>query len=190
MERGLPVVLGRDARENAPLAEQLQALSPVDTLALLAAVHAATRACLTHRRRCMPFRISVSLDCINQAFASRASSSRRTLLLPSTTALVGRSHDHALHLECLANPVSAVSNLVQQPPDPARNVCTTVDMRCDAMQWQGADGAWGGSAGGAVAAGGRQRGARRRSGGAAGSVGCRARPLGQAPGRQVPGCGL
>jgi len=51
VERGLPVLLGQKARPNAPLAEQLQALSPPDFLALLAAVHAATRACLTHRRR-------------------------------------------------------------------------------------------------------------------------------------------
>jgi hypothetical protein len=51
VERGLPVLLAHNFSEGAPLAEQLQALPPPAMLALLAAVHAATRSCLTHRRR-------------------------------------------------------------------------------------------------------------------------------------------
>ena len=51
VERGLPVLLAHNFSEAAPLTEQLQALPPPAMLALLAAVHAATRACLTHRRR-------------------------------------------------------------------------------------------------------------------------------------------
>lgn len=52
VERGLPVLLAQNYSEGAPLAEQLQALPPPEMLVLLAAVHAATRACLMHRRRC------------------------------------------------------------------------------------------------------------------------------------------
>jgi hypothetical protein len=51
VERGLPVLLAHNFSEGAPLAEQLQALPPPEMLTLLAAVHAAMRGCLTHRRR-------------------------------------------------------------------------------------------------------------------------------------------
>lgn len=62
VERGLPVLLGKGFSEGAPLAEQLQALQPRESLALLAAVHAATRACLTHRRRSCPTPLDLELD--------------------------------------------------------------------------------------------------------------------------------
>lgn len=55
LERGLPVLLGREwAGGDASLADRLQALPQPAMHTLLAAVHAAARACLAHRTGWVP----------------------------------------------------------------------------------------------------------------------------------------